>query len=205
MANHNIISHYYYSNLLRGYILNNKIETVLEIGAGNGNFPSILYNDWSPLRLVMVDLPETLTTAFTFLSSSFPNAKIILPNEIEGKMPDEFDFILILPEQIDIIKNNSIDLAINIHSFQEMTHNQIDIYYKLIKRVVRLSGYFLSSNRIEKIPTGPEAFAIEQSTPPNRFYDYPWSDKNKILIDEISSFHSLVQAEPIGIRLEQVN
>jgi len=205
IANHNILSHYYYSNLLRGSISNKKLNTVLEIGAGNGNFPSILYNDWCPVRLIMIDLPETLTTSFTFLSSLFPNAKIILPNEIDEKIPNQFDFLLMTPEQIDIIDNESIDLAINIHSFQEMTHEQINIYYKLIQRVVRLSGYFLSSNRIEKIPSGPEAFAIEQSTPPNRFYDYPWSDKNKILIDEISSFHSLVQAEPIGIRLEQIH
>jgi len=205
IANHNILSHYYYSNLLRGSISNKKIDTILEIGAGNGNFPSILYNDWSPVRLIMIDLPETLTTAFTFLSSLFTNAKIILPNEIGEKIPNDFDFLLMTPEQIDIIDNESIDLAINIHSFQEMTHEQINIYYKLIQRVVRLSGYFLSSNRIEKIPSGPDAFTIEQPIPPNRFYEYPWSNQNKILINQISSFHSLVQEDAIGIRLEQIH
>ena len=203
--NHNILSHYYYSNLLRGYIRNNKIKTVLEIGAGNGNFPSILYNDWSPVRLIMIDLPETLTTAFTFLSSLFPNAKIILPNEIGDKIPNDFDFILMTPEQIDIIDDNSIDLAVNIHSFQEMTHQQINIYFKLIQRVVRLSGYFFSSNRIEKVPSGADSFTIEQTILPNRFFEYPWNHKNKILINEVSSFQRLVQADASGIRLEEIH
>jgi putative sugar O-methyltransferase len=205
IANHNIISHYYFSNLLRGYIPNNKINTVLDIGAGNGNFPSIFYNDWSPIRLIMIDLPETLTTAFTFLSSLFPNANIILPNEIEEKIPNDFDFILMTPEQIEIIDDNSIDLAVNIHSFQEMTHQQINIYFKLIQRVVRLSGYFFSSNRIEKVPSGADSFTIEQTILPNRFFEYPWNHKNKILINEVSSFQRLVQADASGIRLEEIH
>ena len=48
----NIIAQYYCQNILRGCISPDQVNTVLEIGAGNGNFSSILYHDWAPIRNV---------------------------------------------------------------------------------------------------------------------------------------------------------
>ena len=136
---------------MRGYIDNDSIKTILEIGPGNGNFASIMWNDWSPKKVILIDLPETLSTTYTFISSLFPNAKIVLPNEIEGRhIPKDADFILLIPKQIDIIQNDSIDFAINTHSFQEMKHAQIEAYFKLIQRVVRETGYFLLVIELKK-------------------------------------------------------
>jgi hypothetical protein len=60
-----------------------------------------------------------------------------------------------------------------INTIQEMIHEQIDIYFKIIKRVCRESGFFFISNRLEKIPYGADAFSVEQLDPPNRFAEYP--------------------------------
>jgi putative sugar O-methyltransferase len=204
-ASDNIILHYYYNNILRGLIGEDRPRTVLEIGAGSGNFPSILYHDWAPLRAILLDLPETLAVAVPYLSNLFPQARIVLPNEIQsGGFPKNFDFAFLTVDQLDLLANDSVDLAINCHSFQEMTHSQIDIYFKLIQRVVGAGGFFFTSNRIEKIPYGVDMFTVEQHAPPNRFAEYPWDPRNEVLVHEISRFSRLVQLDAVAMRLERI-
>jgi putative sugar O-methyltransferase len=205
-ASANIINHYYYQNILRGSTEPGQVRTVLEIGPGNGNFPSILYHDWAPLRLVLIDLPETLAISIPFLSSLFPSARIAMPHEIQaGGFPKEFDFAFLTVDQLEVLESDSVDLAINCHSFQEMTHEQIDIYFKLIQRVCRDSGLFFTANRVEKIPTGADAYSVEQPDTPNRMAEYPWNSRNSVLIYEISRLSRLVQLDSVAIRLERIN
>jgi putative sugar O-methyltransferase len=204
-ASANIINHYYYQNILRGCIGEGQIGTILEIGAGNGNFPSIFYHDWAPIRVILVDLPETLAVAIPFLSSLFPKAKLLMPNEVQADgLSGTFDFAFLTVDQIEILADNICDLAINCHSFQEMTHEQIDVYFKLVQRVCRDSGFFFTANRVEKIPCGPDSFTVEQLDPPNRFAEYPWNPQNEKLVYEVSRLHRLVQLDSISIRLERI-
>jgi len=205
-ASDNIINHYYYLNILRGYIDERQLGTVLEIGAGNGNFPAILYHDWTPNKVILIDLPETLAIAIPYLSSLFPKAKLLMPNEIEAVgLSGIFDFAFLTVDQIEFLQDNSIDLAINCHSFQEMTHEQIEVYFKLIQRVCRESAFFFTANRVEKIPCGKDPFTVEQLDPPNRFAEYPWNLQNETLVYEISRLHRLVQLDNISIRLESIH
>lgn len=203
-ADPNIVNHYYDQNLLRAFISGTELRTVLEIGPGNGNFPSILYHDWSPIRVILIDLPETISVAFSFLTHLFPEAIFVLPNEAENGLPAHFDFAFLTVDQLSLVESDSVDLAINCHSFQEMTHAQLDIYYAFVQRVCRNLGYFFSSNRIEKIPCGPDSYIREQVEPPNRFADYPWNQDNEILIYEISRLLRLVQLDNVAIRLERI-
>lgn len=205
-ASTNIITHYYYLNILRGCIGEAQIGTVLEIGAGNGNFPSIFYHDWAPIKVILVDLPETLAVAIPFLSNLFPKAKLLMPNEVQADgLSGPFDFAFLTVDQIEILADNSVDLAINCHSFQEMTHEQIEVYFKLVERVCHDSSFFFTANRVEKIPCGPDSFTVEQLEPPNRFAEYPWNPKNEKLVYEVSRLHRLVQLDGISIRLERVH
>jgi len=193
---------------LRGYISENQIGTVLEIGGGNGNFTSILYHDWAPLRVILVDLPETLAIAIPFLSSLFPEAKIIMPHEVKadkGALSGTFDFAFLTVDQLEIIADNSVELAINCHSFQEMTGEQIEQYFTLVQRVCREEAFFFVANRVEKIPCGPDSLTVEQLVPPNRFAEYPWNPKNQKLFYEISRLHRLVQLDDVSIRLERIH
>jgi putative sugar O-methyltransferase len=204
-ASANIYSHYYYQNVLRGFVGGDRIATVLEIGAGNGNFPSILYHDWAPIRMILIDLPETLAVSIPFLSSVFPKARILMPNEIRADgLPEDFDFAFLTVDQLDVLLDGSIDLAINCHSFQEMTHEQIAVYFSLIQRVCRESGLFFTANRIEKIPCGPDAFCADQPDPPNRMAEYPWNPRNEVLVHEICKLSRLAQLDAISMRLERV-
>ncbi|MDO8788888.1 MAG: putative sugar O-methyltransferase [Sulfuritalea sp.] len=204
-ASPSIINHYYYQNLMRSFISGTELRTVLEIGAGNGNFSSIIFHEWSPVRLILVDLPETICLAFSFLSNLFPEARIVLPTELEQGLPEQFDFALLTVDQLDLVESDSVDLAINCHSFQEMTQAQIAIYFVFIQRICRNLGYFFTANRIDKIPCGPDSLTQEQLEPPNRFAEYPWDVHNKVLIYEISRLLRLVQLDDVAIRLEQIH
>lgn len=204
-ASANIYNHYYYQNILRLHAGGDRIETVLEIGPGSGNFPSILFHKWAPIRLVIVDLPETLAVSIPFLSSLFPAASIALPNEIQASgMPLHFDFAFLTVDQLDLVRDDSIDMAVNCHSFQEMTHEQIGIYFSLIQRVCRDSGLFFTANRVEKIPCGLDAFSAAQLAPPNRMDEYPWNPRNEVLVHEISKLSRLVQLDAVSMRLERI-
>ncbi len=201
----NIIQHYYYQNILRGFMGGERIRTVLEIGAGNGNFPSILHHDWSPVRIILIDLPETLAVSISYLSSLFPDSRICMPHEIQRTgIPDEFDFAFLTVDQLDLVEDGSVDLAINCHSFQEMTQEQIGVYFQFVQRVCRDSGFLFVANRVEKIPCGPDAFSAEQRDPPNRMAEYPWNQYNEVLVHEISKLSRLVQLDGIAIRLERI-
>lgn len=204
-ASPNILNHYYYQNILRGFIAEGEVCTVLEIGAGNGNFPSILHHDWSPLRVILVDLPETLAVAIPFLNNLFPNASLVMPHEAQGSnLSGSFDFAFLTVDQLNVLADDSVDLAINCHSFQEMTHEQIAVYFQLVQRVCRQSGFFFCANRVEKIPCGPDALTVEQMDSPNRFETFPWKPQNKKLVHEVSRFSRLVQLDGVSIRLEQI-
>ena len=204
-ASPTIIKHYYQQNILRGFIESESIKTVLEIGGGNGNFASILHHDWAPVRVILMDLPETLATAIPFLSNQFPHAKILMPHEVEAHgLSGSFDFAFLTVHQMSALMDNSIDLVTNIDSFQEMTHEQIQTYFKLAQRVCCNSGFFFSSNRCEKIPCGENQSIIEQPDLPNRSAEFPWNLKNKDLVNEISSLGRLVQLDASSIRLQQI-
>lgn len=205
-AGSNIINHYYYQNILRGFVEDCQIHTVLEIGAGNGNFPSILYHDWAPVRVILVDLPETLAVAIPFLSNLFPNAKLLMPHEVQNQgLSNSFDFAFLTVDQLDLLADNSVDLAVNCHSFQEMTHEQIDVYFQLVQRVCRESGFFFAASRVEKIPCGSDACTVEQMDEPNRFAEFPWNPHNEKLVYEVSRLSRLVQLDDVSIRLERIH
>ncbi|ASV10813.1 putative sugar O-methyltransferase [Leptospira santarosai] len=204
LASSNIYLNYYYLNLLKGYTKKGEIRRVLEIGSGNGNFSSILYNSLSPVQCVIVDLPEMIPICAAYLSKIFPEAKIVLPNEVNKTLPKDYDFLFLTTTSIDLLPKNYIDLSVNCHSFQEMKPKQISVYFDLIQNVTKKNGYFFTSNRIEKIPMGRDPYTRIQNEVPNRFFEFPWKKSNQILINEISRFSRLVQLDAIGVRLERI-
>jgi putative sugar O-methyltransferase len=205
-ASGNIYIDYYYQNILRRFTGADQNRTILEIGSGNGNLASILFHDWAPVRVILIDLPETLAVSIAFLSSMFPESIIVMPHEaaVSG-IPESFDFVFLTVDQLHLIGDSSVDVAINCHSLQEMTHGQIDIYFALIQRVCRNEGYFFTANRVEKIPCGPDAYSAEQTDPPNRMAEFPWNRQNQVLAYEISKLSRLAQLDAVAMRVERIH
>tara|TARA_B100001175_G_scaffold290593_1_gene275154 strand:- start:51 stop:1166 length:1116 start_codon:yes stop_codon:yes gene_type:complete len=208
-----VLLSYYHLNILYSYIdLHNWKEkkVVLEIGGGNGNLMSIIKSHaGSDTTIIDIDLPETISHSMLYIVSVFPSAKILMPNEIESINQTkinfyDYDFVFLTPKQVNLISDDFVDLSINMNSFQEMTHNQINEYFDLIQRVGKNNSYFFTSNRAEKIPCGEGSYKKETYVLPNRFSDYPWNNSNETIIFEICRMVRLVQLDAVFIRLEKI-
>ena len=125
----------------------------------------------------------------------YPDASILLPNEIEGKSIEDYDFIFITPSQLESIDDSFIDIAVNISSFQEMTMQQITSYFDFIYKVIKKDGLFLTVNRIEK---------LFESSSPIRFSEYPWRNKDELLAYEIDPFFHLTCPSDHYLRVEKI-
>jgi putative sugar O-methyltransferase len=200
-----IVLAYYWFNILNGFLDIRKVKRIVEIGAGSGNLMSILHHHINNCVIIDVDLPESISHSILFIKDVFPSAKILMPNEVSGKNFNDYDFVYLVPNQIALIENDSIDLAINTSTFQELKHNQTQIYYDLIQMVCAQGSHFLCSNRVEKIPSGANPYTKECLEKPNRFSAYPWNPNNDILCYEVCRLYRLVQLDSVCIRLETIN
>tara|TARA_Y100001960_G_C14597219_1_gene788803 strand:- start:82 stop:1035 length:954 start_codon:yes stop_codon:yes gene_type:complete len=105
---------------------NNNESIICEIGGGWGGFAHCFCTIFPNTKYVIVDLPNTLIFSYLFLSEAFPEKKVKLFN-YEAKSTEECDFLLIPNTEFDKY-DGSIDGAINICSFQEMTSSQVSDY-----------------------------------------------------------------------------
>ena len=188
------INSYFHLQLLENTIQNLQGSTVCEIGPGTGNLASLFLNHFNT-KLILVDLPKTFLFSFSYLSQSFPNAKILLPNEINADNYElsKYDIIMMTPDQTSIIPDGTVDLTVNISSMQEMVKESIDFYFEMIDRITKPNGCFFSNNRVEKIMNGQ----------PIRFSEYPWRPHTRTILFEVDPLSRLVQLDPCFIRLEQ--
>ncbi len=195
ILNSQMIFSYYAFNILNSFLSNTDSLKILEIGGGNGNLLSVLHDNCPSSTIIDVDLPETLSSAILFIKEMYPDASILLPNEIEGKSIEDYDFIFITPSQLEFIDDSFIDIAVNISSFQEMTMQQITSYFDFIYKVVKKDGLFLTVNRIEK---------LFESSSPIRFSEYPWRNKDELLAYEIDPFFHLTCPSDHYLRVEKI-
>lgn len=182
-------------NALGPHLTHHRVKTVLEIGPASALFAISLRMLYG-CRFVLVDLPEVLNQGFATISYYVPDAEIVLPNEVEdgGAEVWQKDFVLLVPEQIDLIPSGSLDCAINMSSFQEMTYPLIAKYFQLIRRCLREAGLFycLNETRFSRHPDGK---AIE-------FESYPWFDDFQDLFYEDFAYLRLIGSNPRKHRLQ---
>ena len=203
-----IIKSYYYINILNSYMELSKTKFIAEIGAGNGNLMALLKHHFNSKCIINIDLPETLTLCIAFLNNLFPNAKILLPNEINEKVGEDallnYDFIFLTPGQITLLEENLIDLFINTSSFGEMNMPQIEEYINLIQKVGKQGSFFFCHNSVDEIPVADDKQNENyQHIKPTRFFEYPFFN-NEVLFFEICRFTRLVQYSPSYLRLEKI-
>ena len=205
IVNEKIIHSYYFLNVLNTKFDFKTKKNICEIGPGNGNLISIIKKNFKNSKFLIIDLEETLLASSTHLSSLFPNKKFLLPNEIKNKINSnliyENDFILITPNQIELIEPEIIDLTINTTSFAEMNKEQIKKYFDLVQKISKKGGYFFNYNRVEKYPI--DSLETKNLTKPNRFHEYPFYN-NEIKYFQICEFAKKIQNDPIFLRLEKI-
>ena len=122
-----------------------EIRHILEIGAGFGRTAQALVSLFADLEVyTIVDLPEVLALSRAYLKQVLDETKFAKLRFVDA---------LTLGSGHDGIP--TIDLVINIDSFQEMPRQTIDFYFR---RFIDSAGYFFSKNAIGKY--SPESVGL---------------------------------------------
>ena len=158
IINHNIvryqkcISNLYLTGIIPSLLQRKKKSCVVEIGGGYGGLAHSLGGILNKkITYIMVDLPEMILFAGSYLIINNPDKKIYVYRK-ETFKPGfldkgiwNYDYVL-LPHYLleDLYGLHTIDLAINLLSFPEMTVKQILGYLSLLSH--KLSGVLYSDN-----------------------------------------------------------
>ncbi len=112
-------------------------KVVVEIGSGWGGFAYQLKTLCPRITYVCVDLPPTMLFSSVYLSSQFPDARVLFygqPDfETEIRRIETYDFVFLPHYYFPRLPKVRVDLGINMVSFQEMTSDQVDTYARALK------------------------------------------------------------------------
>ena len=124
---------------------------VADLGAGWGGNGYILNKINNRISYNIFDLPEGLAVAQNYLPNICHNMNInVFDSNIHSISRDYFlkkEFGFFGSQQLEIVEDKSIDLFINVQSFQEMKLKQIYKYFELIDS--KTKGYFYTKNYIK--------------------------------------------------------
>jgi len=119
--------------------------SVMEIGGGYGRLAYGLLKNREILNYILVDpIPSSIALAADYLDKNEFAFKII--NSIDEQL---HRINLLHPSDLKIVPDNSVDLVINIESFQEMTQDWVDAYIDIIDMKTRSNSFFYHSNSFE--------------------------------------------------------
>lgn len=115
------------------------VHLIAEIGAGYGRLAYLLHllKQGAVRKLILIDLPPALMVSQWYLRNVFPSAARMEFRNFERFEDIRHDFeqaeiCFLLPHQLALLPDKSLDLLINISSLQEMSRLQINHYYDLI-------------------------------------------------------------------------
>lgn len=105
---------------LMGSILDRGLN-VLEIGAGYGRVADVFLNRQPECRYTIVDIQPARSLAARYLTQLHPEAELTY----------------LAPSQMEAVKDKSIDVAVVVSAFHEMTQAQVQWYFTELQRVCR--------------------------------------------------------------------
>ena len=156
---------------------NSIIKTVVEIGAGYGNFSHKFKTTNNNIKYIIIDLPEILLLQHYYLLANNNSYKII--NLIDYKNKDididntDCDFILI-PFNMYKNYNFKCDIIINKRSLGEMPKIILNDYFVWIQKNLKKDGLFYLVNR----------YAFTKSTDKNKLKDYPFDNNWEVILSQ---------------------
>lgn len=166
-----------------------KEAIVAELGPGWGCNGYLLRKINPKIRYLLFDLPEALALAQVYLPGLCKDSKVEYYKSDLGKVNKSEllnnDIRFFGSQQLENIEDKSVNLFINVASFQEMPREYIEKYFALIDKKVK--GYFYTKNYINWFnPQDNENLSVR---------DYPWLSnwENKIL-RQSDNFHNMFVA-----------
>ena len=164
--NNDSIRHIFTFELLKKH---NSPSNVCVIGDGKCNFVIGNLLTFPNSRIFSINLSETLINDYLVLKEM----KILDDTEIQV-IENEHDAILenkkliLIPSHLkEYLLNKDIDLFVNIASFQEMTIDEIENYFRIIKS--NNSLFYCCNREYKKLVGGEELY----------FDNYPWGNITK--------------------------
>ncbi|WP_166371104.1 putative sugar O-methyltransferase [Psychromonas sp. SA13A] len=124
---------------------------IAEIGGGYGGCGYFISKDILNATYINFDIPEILLVSSYYLSTQFPNKKILCYEGIDMDLSPEriksYDIVLLPNFMIEKFQSDSVDLFFNTISMGEMEINIVNNYIEQVGRIS--SKYFYHENLIE--------------------------------------------------------
>ena len=128
-----------------------RVQRILDIGAGIGNVEYCLSRTLKPCKYVICDIPESLLFSALYLHLTLPDAKHHIYNGDNGLRLEEEnsgvpEFIYVPNYLFDDLNASHFDLVLNFGSFEEMSRKQVLHYSKGIAKMIDENGILLELN-----------------------------------------------------------
>ena len=178
------LRHIFTFNYLNKQLYKNKITCV--IGDGKANFTIGAINLFPNTKIFSVNLPEVLINDYLILKkfNIINDNKIIVVKSENDIFNEDKSLYLIPASNAHFCMKKNIDLFINIAGFQEMTIDEIDRYFKIIKS--NNSLFYCCNREYKKLDGGEELI----------FDDYPWGIGKKLLYEDCNWHQKLYSLKP---------
>ena len=124
-------------------------HVVMEIGAGWGGFAALVKRLLPRTRYIILDIPASLPLQMSYAHQLGYRRIRTLRSEttagdVAALLRTDFDFLFLLPEQIDLLPDDAVDLTVNLDSMVEMPSSSV-VHY--LQHVARTSRAFYANNR----------------------------------------------------------
>lgn len=164
----------------------NRIENVIVIGDGFATMTSLLIENKLVERVYFINLRKTLLVDLIYLKKAIGDIRferetaIINSKDSINSLKSKHKYVAIEAENYELLEYINKDLVINIASFQEMSKQVIDNYFKFIYNKSGKHFYFYLCNREEKeLPDGEKI----------KFKNYNFESDDQILENELCPWH----------------
>jgi len=157
------------------------IKYIIELGAGIGLLASAFLKLNNKIKYLIVDIPPTICFSQYFLSNIgykvFGYEELAKEEKIDiNKIFEDYDVICLPAWKLNILKDFSFDLFINVESMQEMEKRQALNYFSVLKK--NLSKYIYIDNLItgHHKAVKKKTFGVLEETTLESVEDYLSSD-----------------------------
>lgn len=137
------VRYYEYFNIIKQTLTLPKKPLIVEIGAGYGGLARILRLHHPDSSLLLLDIAETLTGTELYLRHAFPEFIIRYFSQNDPRPPQPGEIVLCRIEEFDLLKDLTIDLAVNTWSFGEMPNRYIDQWFRFLNERNTTKSIFL--------------------------------------------------------------
>ena len=155
------------------------IKTILEIGAGYGRNAYVWLTLGGVKKYLIVDIPPALYISQRYLSNQFPSKKVFKYRDFKSfdKVEEEYnqaDLVFLMPWQMEMLPEKSIDLICAIDSLYEINIDIIKLkpYFKIFNNLAR-KYFYMKAWKVWESENG----TINQN-------DYPIPTKWKCLLNQ---------------------